>query len=476
MINQWICLLPFLFPVLTILVSLIAIAIRRHHGFIFWSTLTGFVFSFLACLLAMMVAPQNMLPLFLVDRFALFFMALFYGAGILITLILKNYFHEKEGEKEELYGMLVIATLGAACLTAARHFISFFLGLETLTVSMYILISFFRKNRFALEAGVKYLILAAVSSSFILFGMALVYAEYGSMELIHIANEFSSGEEPLNGLVFAGFAMILAGAGFKLAVVPFHLWTPDIYQGASPPVAAFTATVSKGGMFVLLLRIFSESDISQNPSLFLLIVALAVLSMLIGNLLALRQNQIKRLLAYSSIAHMGYLLAALLSSDEMGLVSAGFYLTAYFVTILVAFGIVSILTDDKKEVEHVEQFRGLFWKRPWVAGCFTIALLSLAGIPLTGGFIGKFYIMAACVHSALWFLTFMIVLSSAIAIYYYLRVVAVMSSAINIQAPSPTSILSPSGKVSLIVLSVFLLYLGVFPASFIQFMQHMLLS
>jgi NADH-quinone oxidoreductase subunit N len=219
---------------------------------------------------------------------------------------------------------------------------------------------------------------------------------------------------------------VLTGAGFKLAIVPFHLWTPDVYEGAPLPVTAFIATVSKGGMFALLLRWFhvSRGEIAGAPGLVLSILAIA--SMLTGNLLALRQTNVKRILAYSSIAHMGYLLVALLAGGTLGAPAATYYLTAYIVTILGAFSVMTVLSGSRWEAASLESYRGLFWQKPLLGAAFTTMLLSLAGIPLTAGFLGKFYVLTAGAAASRWVLLFALIVSSTIGLFYYLRIVVVM--------------------------------------------------
>jgi NADH-quinone oxidoreductase subunit N len=275
-------------------------------------------------------------------------------------------------------------------------------------------------------------------------------------------------------VLFAGWGLVLVGIGFKLAVVPFHLWTPDVYQGAPAPVTAYVATVSKGAVFALLVRLFVPEGIHREMPLVLVFSLLAVASMLIGNLLALLQNNVKRILAYSSIAHLGYLLVAFLASGERALMAVAFYLAAYFVTTLGAFGVVTVLSSGVKEAERIADYRGLFWRQPWLAGLLTAALLSLAGVPLTAGFIGKFYLVLAGIDATLWNLVFVLVVSSAIGLFYYLRIVVALymepvASAPAIQRPS----LSFSGGAALAIVTVLLIGLGIYPDALIRMLQAM---
>ena len=266
--------------------------------------------------------------------------------------------------------------------------------------------------------------------------------------------------------------MALVGIGFKLAVVPFHMWIPDIYQGAPAPVAGFIATVSKGAVFAALFRIFSLYALSSTGGVYLALIAIAVLSMFAGNWLALLQTNLKRLLAYSSIAHFGYLLVALLAAGGNSATAAAIYLAAYFAAILTAFGVVGSISPGG-EAAALEDYRGLFWRRPWAAAFFTAALLSLIGIPLTAGFIGKAYVLLAGVGSAVWLLAVALIVTGAIGLYYYLRIILVMASPQEAEAGSGTRAATGSRmeRIVLAALSIVILWLGVYPAPLLDLIQ-----
>ncbi len=251
-----------------------------------------------------------------------------------------------------------------------------------------------------------------------------------------------------------------------------------MYQGAPAPVTAFVATVSKGAMFALLLRYFTKVDFHQNESLVVIFGVIAAASMFAGNLLALLQNNVKRLLAYSSIAHLDYLLVAFLASGSMAVTAVAYYLTAYFVTTLGAFGIVTVLSGRDREADAIEDYQGLAWQRPWVATVFTVTLLSLAGIPLTAGFVGKFYVLAAGAGSGLWWLVLILVVTSAVGLFYYLRVLVVMYRLPSPEIePSPVKLsISLGGSFVLGALTLLLVWLGVYPAPFIELIQTTLAS
>lgn len=434
----------------------------RRHWFVAGFTMAGFLLSFASLFMAASIAPVDVTALLVIDDFSIFAMGLIFASAFAITLISYGYNGGKEGRHTEYYILLILATLGAAVLACSRHFASFFLGLETLSVSLFGLVAYMRTAR-GNEAGLKYLVLAGASSAFLVFGMALVYASTGTMEFSGLSVSDGAGNR---GMLAAGMAMIIAGAGFKLAVVPFHAWTPDVYEGAPAPVGAFVASVSKGAVMVTLLRLFTSAGAFESRPLFVFLSAVAIASMFAGNLLALFQDNVKRLLAYSSISHLGYLLVAFLSAGSFAASAVIFYLAAYFISIIGAFGVVTVLSGRDKEAERLENYRGLAWRRPWLAAVFTAMLLSLAGIPLTAGFVGKFYLVAAGAASSLWALVISLALSSVIAFYYYLRVIIVLFSPSPEAEPAPLSI-HPAGSAALIALSIALVFLGVYPGPFL---------
>src|SRR5271154_1943465 len=444
---------PLLIMSATAVIAMLAIAIQRNHLVVAAMTLIGIGASLLSLTFAASAIPRQLTSLLIFDSYSVIYMALLLCAAAFVILFSYDYLNRRHEHREEFYLLILLATTGAMVLVVSRHFISLFLGLELLSVSLYALISYIRSKTVSIEAGIKYLVLAASSSSVLLFGLALMYAETGSMDLSQFATTLNhTAAFP----VIAGLMLVLTGIGFKLAVVPFHLWTPDVYEGAPLPVTAFIATVSKGGMFALILRWFHLHDaaLSGTPGLVLSIIAIA--SMLTGNLLALSQSSVKRILAYSSIAHMGYALVALLAGGALGAPAATYYLAAYFATILGAFGLMTVLSGPREEAASIDAYRGLFWRRPLLAAAFTTTLLSLAGIPLTAGFLGKFYVIAAGASQSRWLLLFTLIASSTIGLFYYLRIVVAMYSqpaGADFEVKSPASPLSLPATLALATLT-----------------------
>ena len=464
-------LLPFLLIAGTSVLVLLAIAAWRRHWLSLCITLVGTAAAFGSLWLIAPLVPRQVTPLLILDRYALFYIGLIIAATFTIAIFCYGYLERHSETREELYLLLLVATLGSMVLVASNHFVSFFLGLEILSVALYALSAYLHTGRRSLEAGIKYLILAGSSSAFLLFGMALVYSQLGTMELSRLAALLASAQH--SPLVLAGLTFIVTGIGFKLGVVPFHLWTPDVYEGAPAPVTAFVATVSKGAIFALLLRYFYTTGAQHFRPVFVLFAIIAIASMFIGNLLALLQNNVKRILAYSSIAHMGYLLVAFEASGAMASEAVAFYLVAYFITTIGAFGVVTVLSDEKRDADTLEDYTGLFWRRPILASVFTLMLLSLAGIPVTAGFLAKFYVVAAGASAGIWALILILVISSVIGLFYYLRIVVTMYAHVREEAAhaEPHAI---SGSYVLVALTILVLWLGVYPVPLLHVIRKVL--
>jgi NADH-quinone oxidoreductase subunit N len=438
---------------------MIVISVLRNYEVVYGFSVLSLLLALASVFFIVPAIPHTIETLFIIDIYSLFFLGIIILSALLVALLSYDYIRQLQGVREEYYIILFTSTLGATLLAVADHFVLFFLGIETLSISLYILIAFQRSKDSSIEAGIKYLILASVSSAFLLFGMALIYTALGTMQFNGIVSALSNGGQ-ISPLVISGFGMMMVGIGFKLALVPFHMWTPDVYQGAPAPVTAYIATVSKGAVMAVLIRFFFNIRGFDNKYIFTVISGIAILSMFIGNLLAIRQHNIKRLLAYSSIANMGYIIIILLTGTNKGIQASIFYLVSYFITTIGAFGVISLLSTCRHEAEKIEDYRGLFWKRPWIALVFTLSMLSLAGIPLTAGFIAKFYVIFEGMKAGLMVLVFAMIINSVIGLYYYLRVITTMfSSASETKFPA----LSLTGNITLSLIALGILILGVYP-------------
>ncbi|NOU48897.1 MAG: NADH-quinone oxidoreductase subunit N [Bacteroidales bacterium] len=462
-------LMPFLLMLAGPVILLVIIAIKRNHLFSWFFTLMTF-----AGVLVTVIANFQQLPLNIamltVDKFSLLYTGIFAIVGIVITLLSHNYLEKTSDHKEEFYLLLVFATLGSSLMVASNDFVSLFLSLEVLSVSLYSMIAYLRNQDRAIEAGLKYLVLAAMSSAVLLFGIALVYFETGALSYAAIGAKL--GKTGFTPYLVAGFAMIIAGAGFKMSVVPFHWWTSDVYQGANSPVTSFIATVSKGGMVGAMIRMFTIIPGLENNAVVLVLTIIAAASMFLGNILALQQTNLKRLLAYSSIAHLGYILIAFISFGNGGTQAATFYLLAYFATTLGAFGIIAFLSTSEGEAENISFYKGLYWRKPALAAFMTLVMFSLAGIPLTSGFVGKFFVATSGVKADLWVLLFFLAINSVIGVYYYLRVVVMMFSNKDNQVETIVCRKGVSaGMIALVFVAVMILYLGVYPSGIMELIQ-----
>ncbi len=479
-VDQLLSLSPLLLLATAVITVMLCIAMKRNFLFISSMATAGIILTFLALAIAWQKAPVQATFLLRVDHYGLFFMALLLLAGLAVLALCHDYFKHREGQNEELLLLLLSALLGASVLVSSSHFATFFMGIEILSISLFVLISYPLRQARPLEAAIKYLLLSGVSSAFLLMGMALIYAQCGELYFSGIG-DYIARQTALNAMLVSGIILIVAGLGFKLSLAPFHLWTPDVYQGAPAPISAFIATVSKGAVFVLLLRFFINTDSFSYPRLLHVFSIIAVLSILLGNLLALLQDDVKRILAYSAIAHIGYLLVALIAAGSiapaLAVESVSFYLVAYFITTIGAFGVVSVLSTVPTEADNLSIYRGLYWRQPWLAGIFTLMLLSLAGIPFTAGFIGKFYIFTSAAEGRLWGLLAAVIAGSGLGLYYYLRIIVIMSlntpeQTVPIASPEPRE--SSNAWIStttLVSLTMLLVWLGIYPEILINIIQ-----
>ncbi|MFA5938190.1 MAG: NADH-quinone oxidoreductase subunit N [Sinimarinibacterium sp.] len=463
--GQLLAAAPLLLMAAGIVLLMLLIAGQRNHRAVAQLTTLGFLLTFGACFLSH--PAVDITPLLVIDDYARFAVALIAAAGGVTVLLVFGYLAHYEGYREEMYLLLMIAAFGAMVLVCARHAATLLLGLETMGVALFGMIAYPLRRKRPLEAGIKYLILSAAATATLLFGFALLYAATGSLQF-ETLGQFTASlpEGDDRRLAWAGLALIWSGFAFKLSLVPFHLWTADVYEGAPAPVTGFLATVSKGAVAVLLLRWLDAVTLAQTPGLAAALTALAVLSILVGNVAALQQNNVKRLLAYSSIAHFGYLLVPFLVLGATAREAVLFYVAAYAVMTLGCFAAISAMSGSEAhdDADHLYDFRGLFWRRPLVTSVFVPMLLAQAGVPLTLGFLAKFYILAAAVEQHAWVLALAVVVGSAIGLYYYLRVVAVQFlPKPGMRPEGQWSEKSIASAVALLLLLALLIGFGVWP-------------
>ena len=453
-----------------VLLVLLVVSFRRSHRLT--ATLAGLVLAaaFAALPFGLLNGAREVTPLLMLDSYAAFFNGLFIIIAAVTVLLSHRYLQGSAGSQDEFHLLLLIATLGTMTLASAQHFAAVLLGLEVLSISLYVMVAYPEEDSPPLEAALKYLVLSGVGSTTMLFGMALIYHAVGGMGFAEIGAFAATGERSDLWLAM-GLLLFVSGVAFKLSLIPFHMWTPDVYQGAPATVTGYLATVSKAAVFAMLLRFALEANLLDRGMAFTFLAVMAVLSMVVGNLLALLQESIKRLLAYSSIAHMGYLMIGLLvlatlGDRTMAAETALVFLAGYLAMTLAAFAVVSEISSAAAgDRDLIEEYAGLFWRRPALASVLAAALLSLAGIPLTAGFIAKFYLFMAGIEGALWGLVWAMILGSALSIYYYLKIVFAMT--LREKEGEPLSV-STLGVAILVALGAIVLALGVHPAPLIE--------
>lgn len=471
--TDLIALLPLMLAGLTTVGVMVAITCKRQHRTSAMVTIVGLVIALLALIPAWSVAPLQVTPVLMIDGYSIFYMGLALIAGLACTALAQDYLDGFPDRREEFYLLLACSVTGALTLVSANHFASLFIGLELLSVPMYGMLAYTFRDRISLESGIKYMVLSGAATAALLFGMALLFATSGTLEFSGLT-DLSATNAPRLWLLL-GVGLIVISFGFKLSLMPFHLWTPDVYEGSPGPASTYLATVSKLAAFAVLTRFFMQAPSVASDWLLALIGVIAFISMLGGNLLALRQNNIKRLLGYSTIAHLGYLLTVIVASEGIAVEAAGVYLATYIATMLGAFGVITLVSSPYTgpDAARLEHYRGLFWRQPYLASMLTIMMLSLAGIPLTAGFIGKFYVLAVGMQSSLWWLVIGIIAGSAIGLYYYLRVIVILfqDGHGGTLRSATTDWVRNTGGISVLVMTVIVLWLGIYPQPIIAFIQ-----
>ena len=405
-----------------------------------------------------------------VDGFATFFRILVIGVGIL-TVLSSYRFLEREGaETGEFHALLLFSIAGQCVMVSANELIMIFIGLEISSISSYVLAGYLRDDKRANEAALKYFLLGSFATAFFLYGVAVVYGMAGTTYLAAIRMVLTGGPSaPAPVFIGVALALMFVGLAFKVSGAPFQVWAPDVYQGAPTPVSAFLTTGPKAAAFAVFLRIFMTAFEPLSRDWYPLIWGSALLSMTIGNFAALTQSNVKRLLGYSSIAHAGYVLVALAAHSHVGTAAAMFYLAAYAFMNIGAFAVVAHLSGKGERFLSVDDFAGLAVKQPGTAALLAIFLFSLIGVPLTGGFFGKLYIFKAALSSHLVWLTVLGLLNSAVAAYYYLRILVAMYFREPSEAAAELEPLSLGLRAALAIPALGTLFLGIFPGWVLDF-------
>jgi NADH-quinone oxidoreductase subunit N len=405
------------------------------------------------------------------DNFATFFKMIFLLSAGLAVLISDQYMEREGCNHGELYPIILFTVVGMMLMASGTDLMTIFLGLEVMSVSLYVLAGFNRANRKSNEAGLKYFLLGSFSTGFLLYGMALIYGATGTTRIAGIASVLGQMTLPAtNIMLVAGMLLMFTGFAFKVAAAPFHMWTPDVYEGAPTPMTAFMSTGPKAAAFAALLRLFLVALPTLQVEWSQLLWVLAVLRMSVGNITALRQDNIKRMLAYSSIAHAGYCLVGFTAGNGTGTSAILFYMLSYAFMNIGAFAIIILIAKKGESNGTVMDLAGLGFKRPVLALAMTIFMFSLAGVPPTAGFIGKFYLFSGAIQEGYIWLAILGVLNSAASVYYYLRVIVYMYMKDPSEEFEWTSLTAPVA-LALVLAVAGTLILGIVPSFVLQYAQ-----
>lgn len=391
-------------------------------------TIGGFIFALVAAFLAPKSHNALLTSWLEFDPLARFFTVLFLIIGLASTLLADSFFQRFEVSQGEYYFLLLSAVFGLILIGASADFLTLFLGLETLSIALYVLCGYMKKWEATSESAIKYFLTGALATAFLLYGIALVYGAVGTTDFKELLDAYHGLHGTSKHTLFlGGIALVTLGLAFKAAIIPFHVWAPDVYDGASNPVTAFMAVGTKVGAFAAFARVFLIA-LPQFNSLWNEVVSwLAMATMIYANIVALRQVQLRRFFAYSGISHAGFLLIPVVAGNAEALPSLEFYLVIYALATLGAFAILAILDHHTKGV-FLKDLQGLFRRSPWLAGIFVLCLLTLAGIPPTAGFFAKFYVFKAAFQAGYYSLVIVGLLTTILAVFYYLRIVSIMFS------------------------------------------------
>ncbi|MDQ6699362.1 MAG: NADH-quinone oxidoreductase subunit N [Acidobacteriota bacterium] len=459
--------LTVLGTLLMVLDPLFAIRLPKMFGNL---SILGLLAAMAASIYAFTMPGPAFSNMLVVDGFATFFRVLVIGVAILAIFSSYKFLDRERAETGEYHALILFSVMGQCLMVAANELIIIFIGLEISSIATYVLCGYLRDDKRNNESALKYFLLGSFATAFLLYGVALIYGLTGSTNLTAIRTALANtSAAPSPAMVGVAAALVFVGLGFKISGAPFQIWAPDVYQGAPTPVTAFISTGPKAAAFAIFLRIFMTAFDSIGRGWEPLVWISALLSMTIGNFAALTQSNVKRMLAYSSIAHAGYVLVALAARSEIGTASAMFYLAAYALMNIGAFAVVVHLSGRGERFLSVDDFAGLASKQPFTAAMLTVFLLSLIGVPLTGGFFGKFYIFKAALQSNLIWLTVLGLLNSAVAAYYYLRILVLMYMHEPGEASTALEPLTAGLKAALILPALGTLILGIFPGFILEF-------
>ncbi len=458
--------LPEVILLATALIVLIVDTIVGDKRWLPWVGLAGVAAAGAATLFVAQQPPQTFQGMAVADGYTAFFRLIILTASALGLLVASNWLDAHGEQQGEYISLFLLAAIGMTLMAAATHLMLVFIALELLSLSLYILAGFERERASSSEAALKYLLLGAFSSAFFLYGVALVYASTGALDFAGIAQAAR-----VTPLLLIGIALLIVGFGFKVAAVPFHMWTPDVYQGAPTPITAFMSVTTKAAAFAAFLRVFAGTLGNERAVWMPAVAVLAALTMVVGNLAALRQVSLKRLLAYSSIAHAGYVLVGVAAANRSGAAAVLFYLFVYAFLNLGAFAVLIALEQRGAGDVVANQARGLARSHPWLAAAMAIFLFGLTGAPPLAGFFGKLYLFQAAVEANLTWLAIVGVINSAISAYFYLRIVVLMYMSDQEEATA-TLAERPVLALATAIAAIFVVAIGLYPGFWLGLAQR----
>ncbi|QCI18155.1 NADH-quinone oxidoreductase subunit N [Buchnera aphidicola (Aphis nasturtii)] len=471
-LRELIALLPFLILIAGLVIVIFSISYNRNHFFIAILSIFILITTFLSLYFLISIVPINITILFNINRYSIFYIAIILISSIATCVFSYSWLLNYPFNKEEFYLLLLLSTLGAICLTVSNNMSSIFISIELMSLPVFGLIAYSNYANYALEASFKYLILSAISSSFLLLGISWIYVISGDLSISSIHGYLSLTPNNEKLVLLFGIVMVLFSFLFKLSLVPFHLWTSDIYQGTPSSILSFFSVSGKVALFSVLLNIFSCNFFENNTMLYVLLSLVSIFSILFGNLMAIFQVNMKRFFGYSSISQLGYLLIVLLALKNnyiFSLETVIIYLFNYLFINISYFGIINLFSRSSNDLDLINSYRGLFWSQPILSSIMTLALLSLAGIPITLGFIGKFYILSIVIKNHLWLIGLSFLFGTILGFYGYFRLI------INLYLKPSNQLLinkklifnmwcidTPS-KILILFSGIMLLILGLFP-------------
>ncbi len=462
LVSDLVAVAPLAIVVCAALIVLLVESLRHETELLnFWIAAVGLLASLVVGLLTLDNRGTAFYGMLTVGGYASFFAIVFSLSGLLSVLLSQRYIRKEGIEHGEYYVLILFAVAGMMTMGAAADLVSFFLGLEIMSVCFYVLAGFARRRLSSNEAALKYFLLGAFATGFLLYGIALLYGSTGSTSIAALAG--SARAQAGNPIFVIGAALLLIGLLFKVAVVPFHMWVPDVYEGAPTTITGFMSTGGKAAAFSAFLLIFAPGLLEQLGSLRHVLALLAALTMIVGNVIAIAQLSIKRMLAYSSVAHAGYILTGVIAANSYGQNGILYYLLAYTLMNVGAFGVLALLENADGTNVTFDDYAGLSKRQPLLAGLMALFMFSLSGIPPFAGFFGKYYVFAGAIGAGYTWLAIVGVLMSAVSAYYYLRVVVVMYFSDGTGRSEPR--FSPIGAAALIVSALAVVVLGLFPSS-----------